>query len=383
MKKPEVLARLPALTAAGARSGRRARLDADRGPPRARPGRSRRGRHRLRRRRPGRPARPDGAPGVGPRDGLPPAGRAARASSRTSSGSTSTTTPSTRTPPWPTSPRWSRPPAARSASRCAGAGRSARRSGRSGLAFQLLLMYPFVALFYRVRTTGMEALHGLDGPVLITPEPLPPPGQRDHPQPPPALGPLEAVRGGRRRDDLRQPGPRASSPRCSRTPSPWPREGSVRRSLELLGSRLDRGYNILLYPEGKLTVGGPLQPFKAGAGLIAVEGGTPIVPVKLRINRMSIIDRRRLPELRSGVTWSSSSARRSSSTPTPTQPSPRSGCRRPSPPCSPGPARRVRRRAVGQDAWSTSRCGRRAQCGTSIQPRIRRACGIEYAPSRW
>jgi len=76
---------------------------------------------------------------------------------------------------------------------------------------------------------------------------------------------------------------------------PLQREGGVRRSLELLGSRLDKGYNILIYPEGKLTVGGPLQPFKAGAGLIAVEGGTPIVPVKIKIHRMSIIDRRRLP----------------------------------------------------------------------------------------
>jgi len=69
----------------------------------------------------------------------------------------------------------------------------------------------------------------------------------------------------------------------------------VRKSLELLGSRLDKGYNILIYPEGKLTLGGPLQPFKAGAGLIAVEGGTPIVPVKLKIHSMSIIDKRRLP----------------------------------------------------------------------------------------
>jgi 1-acyl-sn-glycerol-3-phosphate acyltransferase len=42
-------------------------------------------------------------------------------------------------------------------------------------------------------------------------------------------------------------------------------------------------------------VGGPLQPFKAGAGLIAVEGGSPIVPAKLKIHRMSIIDKRRLP----------------------------------------------------------------------------------------
>src|SRR4026207_330522 len=55
---------------------------------------------------------------------------------------------------------------------------------------------------------------------------------------------------------------------------PLQREGGVRKSLELLGSRLDKGYNVLIYPEGKLTVGGPLQPFKAGAGLIAVEGGS-------------------------------------------------------------------------------------------------------------
>lgn len=63
----------------------------------------------------------------------------------------------------------------------------------------------------------------------------------------------------------------------------------------MLGIRLDRGFNILIYPEGKLTIGGPLQPFKAGAGLIAVEGATAIVPVKIRINRMSFIDRRRFP----------------------------------------------------------------------------------------
>jgi 1-acyl-sn-glycerol-3-phosphate acyltransferase len=76
---------------------------------------------------------------------------------------------------------------------------------------------------------------------------------------------------------------------------PLQREGGVRKSHELLGSRMDHGYNVLLYPEGKLTVGGPLQPFRAGAGLIAVEGGSPIVPLKLKINRMSIIDRRRFP----------------------------------------------------------------------------------------
>jgi long-chain acyl-CoA synthetase len=71
---------------------------------------------------------------------------------------------------------------------------------------------------------------------------------------------------------------------------PLAREGGTRRSLELLGARLDRGFSILVYPEGKLTVGGPTQPFMLGAGLLAVEGGIPVVPVHLKINRMSRVD---------------------------------------------------------------------------------------------
>ncbi len=163
-----------------------------------------------------------------------------------------------------------------------------------GLGFQLLVLYPLVALFYRVRTTGMESLHGLDGPVLITPNhclhldnaiilsrlPLS------------VRWKLSVAAGA---ETIYANPLRGLAASIIANAFPLAREGSVRRSLELLGSRLDRGFNILLYPEGKLTVGGPLQPFKAGAGLIAVEGATPIVPVKLRINRMSIIDRRRLP----------------------------------------------------------------------------------------
>src|SRR5216110_3753084 len=69
------------------------------------------------------------------------------------------------------------------------------------------------------------------------------------------------------------------------------REGAIRRSLELLGARLDRKFSVLIYPEGKLTIGGPMQPFKSGTGLIAVEGRTPVVPMKLKIKTMSVLDR--------------------------------------------------------------------------------------------
>ena len=163
-----------------------------------------------------------------------------------------------------------------------------------GLVFQTLLIYPFVHLFYRVRVTGLERLAAIDEPVLFTPNhclhldnaiiltrlPL---GVRWK---------LSVAAGAETIYDNPIQGVLAS---LIANAFPLAREGAIRRSLELLGGRLDRGFNILIYPEGKLTVGGPLQPFKAGAGLVAVEGATPVVPVKLNIHSMSFIDRRRLP----------------------------------------------------------------------------------------
>jgi len=164
----------------------------------------------------------------------------------------------------------------------------------AGLAFQVVLIYPFVSLFYRVRVTGLERLDPDEGPYILTPNhclhldngiilsrlPL---GIRWKLSVAAAADTIYA--------NLLQ-GVFAS---IIANAFPLQREGGVRKSLELLGARMDKGYNILIYPEGKLTLGGPLQPFRAGAGLIAVEGGTPLVPVKLKIHRMSIIDRRRLP----------------------------------------------------------------------------------------
>ena len=163
-----------------------------------------------------------------------------------------------------------------------------------GLGIQILLIYPFVHLFYRVRVTGMDRLHEEDGPFLLTPNHclhldngiilsrLP-------------LGVRWKLSVAAAADTIYDNPIQGILASVIANAFPLQREGGVRKSLELLGSRMDKGYNILIYPEGKLTVGGPLQPFKAGAGLIAVEGGSPIVPVKLKINRISIIDRRRFP----------------------------------------------------------------------------------------
>jgi long-chain acyl-CoA synthetase len=163
-----------------------------------------------------------------------------------------------------------------------------------GLAIQVLLVYPFVHLFYRVRVTGLENLHPEDGPFLLAPNhnlhldngviltrlPL---GLRWK---------LAVAAGAETIYDNPVRGILAS---VLANAFPLQREGGIRKSLELLGSRMDEGYSILIYPEGKLTNGGPIQAFKPGAGLIAVEGGSPIVPARLKIHRMSIIDARRLP----------------------------------------------------------------------------------------
>ena len=163
-----------------------------------------------------------------------------------------------------------------------------------GMTTQVLLIYPFIHLFYRIRVTGFDRLEGIRGPVLFTPN------HCLHLDNAIILTRLPVVMRWKlsvaaAADTIYDNPLQGVLASVIANAFPFAREGGVRKSLELLGARLDRGFNILLYPEGKLTLGGPLQPFRAGAGLIAVEGGTPVVPVKIVIHEMSWIDRRRSP----------------------------------------------------------------------------------------
>ncbi|TMD29589.1 MAG: hypothetical protein E6I94_06305 [Chloroflexi bacterium] len=163
-----------------------------------------------------------------------------------------------------------------------------------GLGFQVAIMGPLVRVFYRVRTTGAERLDGLEGPVLFIPNHCLhtdnavilsrlPVGWRWKLS---AAAAADTIYGNPIQGVLAS---------VLANAFPLRREGGVRHSLELLGARLDRGFNILLYPEGMLTLGGPMQPFKPGVGLIAIEGATPIVPLKIKINQMSFLDARGSP----------------------------------------------------------------------------------------
>jgi len=77
---------------------------------------------------------------------------------------------------------------------------------------------------------------------------------------------------------------------------PFAKEGSgVRESLESVARMLDEGWNVLIFPEGKLTVMGPTQPFKSGTGLLAVETGVPVLPMRIDILRPGFYEGKWLP----------------------------------------------------------------------------------------
>ncbi len=66
---------------------------------------------------------------------------------------------------------------------------------------------------------------------------------------------------------------------------PFSKEGNVRKSLDNVGRIIDNGWSVLIYPEGELTVAGPMKPFLAGTGLICVGGRVPVIPLKLKVIR--------------------------------------------------------------------------------------------------
>jgi long-chain acyl-CoA synthetase len=62
---------------------------------------------------------------------------------------------------------------------------------------------------------------------------------------------------------------------------PLPREAGFRRSFAYAGEAVDRGYSILVFPEGRHTTDGKLQPFRAGIGLLAENLGIPVLPMRI------------------------------------------------------------------------------------------------------
>ena len=149
---------------------------------------------------------------------------------------------------------------------------------------QRALMFPILKLPYGLKVTGRENLQDIDGPVLFASNHS---LGLDNPLIIESIPPLW-----RRRLAI------AGAAILWKNPVFWvinpllgngfplAQDGPIRPSLENMGKIIDNGWSVLIYPEGQLTIGGPIKSFMNGTGLLAVEGRLPVVPLRLHINRL-------------------------------------------------------------------------------------------------
>jgi long-chain acyl-CoA synthetase len=163
------------------------------------------------------------------------------------------------------------------------------------LAAHYLLLRPAVFLLGWPRITGRENLRGLRGPVLVVCNHIDDvdvgfvqtalPARFRHR--------LATATGGEALEALRTP-PNGRSllgrvyGRVQWTLGvsllnlfPLPREAGFRESFAYAGESVDRGYSILVFPEGHHTTDGKIRPFRAGVGLLANNLSIAVVPMRI------------------------------------------------------------------------------------------------------
>ena len=62
---------------------------------------------------------------------------------------------------------------------------------------------------------------------------------------------------------------------------PLPQQSGFRESFRFAGESADRGYSVLVFPEGEVTRDGQMAPFRAGIGLLAENLRLPVVPARI------------------------------------------------------------------------------------------------------
>jgi long-chain acyl-CoA synthetase len=163
------------------------------------------------------------------------------------------------------------------------------------LIIHCVLLRPAVFLLGWPRTRGRENLRGLRGPVLVVCNHIDDvdvgfvqtalPGRFRYR--------LATATGGEALEALRTPSSGRNLFRRMYDRVQWflgvsllnlfplPREAGFRESFAFAGESVDRGYSILVFPEGRHTTDGKIGPFRAGVGLLARNLAIPIVPMRI------------------------------------------------------------------------------------------------------
>jgi long-chain acyl-CoA synthetase len=158
-----------------------------------------------------------------------------------------------------------------------------------------LLLRPAVFLLGWPRITGRENLHGLSAPVLVVCNHIDDvdigfvqfalPGRFRHR--------LATATGGEALEALRTPPPGRNLFLRGYDRVKWilgvsllnlfplPREAGFRESFDFAGESVDRGFSILVFPEGRHSADGKMRTFRAGVGLLANNLAIPIVPMRI------------------------------------------------------------------------------------------------------
>jgi len=163
------------------------------------------------------------------------------------------------------------------------------------LAIYYSLAWPATYLLAAPRIRGREHLRGLQGPVLVVSNhvtyldiawilPALPARFRNR---------LATAMGGERLARMRRPSTSLSlferfmeRLRYFLAVSlfnvfPLPQQSGFLRSFAFAGNLADRGWSVLVFPEGKTTEHGEMLPFRSGIGLLAKQLNIPVVPVYL------------------------------------------------------------------------------------------------------
>ena len=158
-----------------------------------------------------------------------------------------------------------------------------------------LLLRPAVFLLGWPRIEGRENLRGVAGPVIVVCNHI---GDVDvgfvHTALPARLRhKIATATGGEALEALRTPPPERDLlgriyDRLKWTLGvsllnlfPLPREAGFRQSFAYAGECVDRGYSVLIFPEGRHTADGKMNPFRSGIGLLVNNLRIPVVPMRI------------------------------------------------------------------------------------------------------
>ncbi len=163
------------------------------------------------------------------------------------------------------------------------------------LAAHYLLVRPAVFLLGWPRVLGRENLRGVRGPVLVISNHIDDVdvGFIQTVLPPRLRHRLATATGGEALEALRSPA--ADRSWLGRTYDrvqwtlgvallnlfPLPRQAGFRKSFAYAGEAVDRGYSVLVFPEGRHTEDGKLRPFRSGVGLLVNNLRIPVIPMRI------------------------------------------------------------------------------------------------------